>query len=174
MPLHPTQGYQSLRRGRVSEAGFDYFITFCTADRSHGLSDSKIAEAMLAECRAMQADAVWTLRCGTVMPDHLHLLITLGNKVPLGKAVARLKSRTSALLRAAGLTWQSGYFDHRLRPHEDILPYFLYTYLNPYRAGLISHESEWPWLACKPEDREWFMPLLNHGLPEPEWLMGLP
>lgn len=174
MPFDQAKGYQSLRRGRVSEAGFDYFITFCTADRSPGLSSGNIAEALLAECLAMEANAVWTLRCGTIMPDHLHLLITLGNKLSLGKSVARLKSRTAALLRLSGLAWQNGYFDHRLRPHEDILPYFHYTFLNPYRAGLISDTLKWPWLILGPEDREWFMPLLNHALPEPEWLKGLP
>jgi hypothetical protein len=69
---------------------------------------------------------------------------------------------------------QSGYFDHRLRPKENILPIFLYLYLNPYKAGLTTVLKTWPWFMCGEEDRVWFSEYLDHGLPEPTWLHGLP
>lgn len=122
----------------------------------------------------MQNDGLWIVRCATIMPDHLHLLIELRAELTLGKAVARIKSRTAAALRSANLAWQSGYFDHRLRPGESALPYFHYIYLNPYRAKLIATGTEWPWFFCGSEDRAWFLPLLDQGQPLPEWLADLP
>ena len=43
-----------------------------------------------------------------------------------------------------------------------------------YRAGLLIAESSWPGFRCGQQDAEWFMPCLHAGLPEPEWLTGLP
>jgi REP element-mobilizing transposase RayT len=108
------------------------------------------------------------------MPDHIHLLIQLGDVLSLGKCIARFKSKTVAALRLEGMAWQPGYFDHRLRSREDRRPYFIYIYLNPYRAGLLLAESVWPGFLCGVQDAQWFMPYLSNGLPEPEWLAGLP
>jgi REP element-mobilizing transposase RayT len=174
MPLDLTKGYQALRRGRHSTPGASYFITFCTADRATGLTGIQVGQAIQGEWHVMENDGQWIVRCATIMPDHLHLLIELGAKLTLGKAVARIKSRTAAALRSANLAWQSGYFDHRLRPGESALPYFHYVYLNPYRAKLMATDAEWPWFFCGPEDRAWFMPHLDRGLPLPEWLADLP
>lgn len=170
----PAKGYRALREGRFSQPSGTYFITFCTHDRAPDLTAPPIAPAIIAELDALQADQIWTLHCGTLMPDHVHLLIELGPILTLGKAVSRLKAKTSPVLRAAGLKWQPGYFDHRLRSHENLLPYFIYTYLNPYRATLLPTDEKWPWFLSSPADRDWFIPMLNDRLPEPAWLANLP
>ena len=141
MAFEPSKGYQALRRGRFSEAGALYFLTFCTAGRNMGLTEVTIAHAVQQEWRAMSLGGVWILRCGTVMPDHVHLLVELGGKLPLSRTIARLKARTAASLRKAGLSWQAGYYDHRVRPQEDILPYFLYTYLNPGSVPRVQQKA---------------------------------
>ena len=108
------------------------------------------------------------------MPDHIHLLVQLGEKLTIGKAVARLKSKSNAELKPSGIRWQSGYYEHQMRPKEDRLPVFLYIYLNPYKAKLLSAEERWPWYSCAEENSRWFLPYLDEGLPEPAWLAGLP
>ncbi len=122
----------------------------------------------------METDAIWLSRCAVVMPDHVHLLLQLADKLTLGKAVARLKSKSGAGLKAAGLRWQDGYYEHQMRPNEDRLPVFLYIYLNPYRANLLPAGKTWPWFVCGKADREWFIPMLDQGLPVPAWLADLP
>ncbi|MFZ5495155.1 MAG: hypothetical protein ACOZE5_07430 [Verrucomicrobiota bacterium] len=47
------------------------------------------------------------------------------------------KGRLTPALRNHGLKWQEGFYDHQIRESEDLLPVFLYIYLNPYRAGLL-------------------------------------
>lgn len=174
MALDPHKGYRSLLRGRTSQAGSEYFLTFCTEHRHGNLAAPELAPSILAEIHEMETDGVWSFRCVVIMPDHLHLLIRLADKLTLGKAVARLKGKSGSVLKAAGMRWQDGYYDHHMRPNEDRLPVFLYLYLNPYRAGLLPPGKTWPWFVCSEEDRSWFRPMLNEGLPEPAWLTNLP
>ena len=174
MTLNPSKGYQSLRRGRISQEGREYFVTFCTRDRQSGLTSEKIAQGISREISSLETDATWVSRCAVIMPDHVHLLIRLGNKLTLGRAIARLKAKSVGFLKTANLRWQEGFHEHRLRPHEMRLPVFLYTYLNPYRAGLIPLDSQWPWFYCSKADSDRFLPMLSEELPEPAWLGELP
>ncbi len=118
----------------------------------------------------MENDAAWQLRCMVVMPDHIHLLGVLGRRLTLGKCVARLKARTAAFLKAAGLGWERNFYDHRVRPDEESLSLFLYIYLNPYRAGFCSRVDRWPWFYCSVPDWRWFRNCLQEERPPPEWL----
>ena len=120
--------------------------------------------------QAAQKDEVWRVRCAVVMPDHLHLSVDLGAKLALGKAISRLKAKTSADLRGAGLYWERGFFDHRLRAADDVLDVFLYIFLNPYRAGLCARTESWPWFHCHSDDWVWFRDRLDEERPPPEWL----
>ncbi|HQY05479.1 MAG TPA: hypothetical protein PLQ52_05410 [Lacunisphaera sp.] len=92
----------------------------------------------------------------------------------LGRAIARLKSKSITGLKSGGLRWQNGYFEHRLRPEEDPLPLFLYIFLNPCKSGLLPPKPRWPWYFCRQEDMDWFAGYLDQGLPEPVWLAELP
>jgi REP element-mobilizing transposase RayT len=170
MSLDPAKGHAALRRGRVSTPNAAYFLTVCTDHRVVGLACPQIAERVLGEMQAMRADEVWSVRCAVIMPDHVHLLIELGTRLPLGKAVSRLKAKTSASLRSVGLGWERGFFDHRLRANDDVLDVFLYIYLNPYRAGLCQRTEAWPWFHCHPGDWVWFRDYLDADRPPPEWL----
>lgn len=119
----------------------------------------------------MSVDGTWTLLCAVIMPDHLHLLVMLGERLSLGKAVQRLKAKTSVVLRAACLAWERGFFDRRIRPEDDRLTVFLYIYLNPYRAGLVAASDKWPRYHCREEEWKWFRELLHVDRPYPEWLL---
>ncbi len=170
MTLDPLYGHSALRRGRFSQSGAGYFLTICTEEKRIGLSDSCVADALLTETKAMSADGTWSLRCAVVMPDHLHLLIELGVRLPLAKAVQRMKAKTSAKLRSAELQWARGFFDRKLRPDDELLSLFLYIYLNPYRAGLITSAQSWSSYYCCENDWSWFRDQLDQDRPIPSWL----
>jgi REP element-mobilizing transposase RayT len=174
MPHDPNKGYRALRQGRFPQGGGEYFITFCTDHRQTGLSADDVAHAIYDEIGRMETEAVWSLHCGVIMPNHIHLLFQLGQKLPLGKTIARLKSKSSAPLKTHGLKWQNGYFEHTLRERENRLPVFLYIYLNPYKAGLIPTGQTWPWFICGNEDQAWFSGYVDKGVPEPVWIADLP
>jgi putative transposase len=164
------RGHEALRRGRWSSPGAEYFLTVCTRDRRVGLTEPSLAADVLAHAHRLTTDGHWHLRTATVMPDHVHLLVALGAHTDLATVIRLFKGRLTPVLRAARLGWQHACFDHRLRPNEDRLPVFLYTFLNAYRAGLISSHQVWPGYFCSTDDWTWFEPLTNAACPFPEWL----
>ena len=50
------------------------------------------------------------------------------------------------LTREAGIQWQAGFFDHRLRVAESFEEKVHYIRMNPVRAGLASNPETWPYL----------------------------
>ena len=104
------------------------------------------------------------------MPDHLHVLFTLGANASLPECLRLFKGRLTPSLRKHHLSWQDGYHEHRMRPDEDRLPVFLYIFLNPYRAKRIPVSEKWPGYFCVAEDWAWFCGLTNSDTPFPEWL----
>ncbi len=104
------------------------------------------------------------------MPDHVHLLVRLGQNSNLSSVVRLFKGRLTPLLRRHKAAWQQSFYDHCLHPNEELLPVFLYIYLNPYRKELFSLDQVWPGYFCSSEDWGWVGPLTNECHPEPAWL----
>ena len=81
------------------------------------------------------------------MPDHLHLLIQLGDGDDLRGLMNRIKSRMGRLvnrrLGRPGSLWQPGYHEHLLRREEDLKGIARYIVLNPVRAGLVTSASQY-------------------------------
>jgi putative transposase len=172
--LHPDSfsapGYAALRRFRESKPGADYFLTINLAKRGRGLEGPATTDAVIRHWNQLECEGRWLVRTATVMPDHLHLLIRLGEPLPLGDCIKRLKGRLSSRFRRAALGWQDGFYEHQLRRADDVLAVFLYIYLNPYRARLITETETWPGYRCRTEDWKWFEPLTKNSAPQPEWL----
>jgi REP element-mobilizing transposase RayT len=163
-------GYNALRWGRYSKAGSDYFLTLNLRRPASGLERANTTASVKSECSSMEREGLWTVRTATVMPDHMHLLVTLGDSGGISAAIRLLKGRIVPILRTTGLRWQSGFYDRLLREGDDRLPVFLYVFLNPYRAGLIDAGQTWPGFWCRAEDWEWFNKMTDADCPFPEWL----
>jgi REP element-mobilizing transposase RayT len=166
----PRSGHEALRRGRYSHEYCDYFVTFGVQDRRKGLCDEEVYEWFRTVCEETESDGSCVFRCGVLMPDHVHLLFRLGERLQLGQLIGRIKTGTNSVLRPRGLRWQRRFYDHRMRPEEDRLPAFTYIYLNPYRKGLVIEDQRWPYFWCGDDDWQWFRPLLRNDCPYPEWL----
>lgn len=158
MAIDPSKGHRALRRGRSSSGGATYFVTICTRDRLGDLSGADLLRVLTDEFRDLTRDRSWKPRAWVVMPDHLHFLFVLGERLSLSQLVGRLKARTKADLEEQGIAWQRGYYDHRINPDEGVFPIFAYLYRNPARAGLPEPYLGW-WIS--EEDAVWFYPELE-------------
>ncbi|MDB6115493.1 MAG: hypothetical protein JWQ62_2438 [Lacunisphaera sp.] len=138
------------------------------------MANSEVFTAMQIALAAMQTERVLVAQALTVMPDHVHLLAALGDKLELSRVIARLKFKLSPVVVRLGLGWQAGFHDHLVRTTEPLLAYFRYIHLNPYRAGLVKPGEVWPYVWFRPEDWEWFASLTDDGSALPDWLMKLP
>ncbi len=164
------RGYGALRQGRWSQRGRDYFLTICLRRPLCGLTDDPIADRILAESARLENEGFWHVRTSVIMPDHVHFLATLMGAASLSDTVRPFKGHLSPVLRTAKLQWQPGFYDHCIRSGDDLLPVFLYIFLNPYRANLAEVTEKWPGYYCSLEDWAWFGQLTNEKLPFPEWL----
>jgi len=123
----------------------------------------------------MQPDGDLELHCATVMPDHAHLLTTLGRRLHLGQAVAKWKRLPRLREHGTELVWQENFYDHRLRAEASLEAFSRYIYLNPYRKRLVDRRQQWPWWVCHRDDKPGFTRHLENGLGPPEhWIADSP
>ncbi|CAM2916468.1 transposase [Rariglobus hedericola] len=165
----PVRQTERLRSGRVSVPGARYFITACVAGRESVLAGDAPLKRVLAGINELTLAGDWRLLAATVMPDHVHILFTLGERLPLDRVIAKLKSR--ARIADAVWRWQANVFEHRLRADEDAEDYAFYIFMNPYRAGLMAVNTRWMgWLSGA--DARWRFEegLSTDGAPSVEWL----
>jgi putative transposase len=164
------RGYGALRIGRWSQSNADYFLTGCLNRPLTGLATPPLTDLVRARLHELETQGYWRLRTYVLMPDHFHLLVTLGSNDELSEVVRRFKGSLTPALRRQGLAWQKSFYDRRLRTDADVFPVFLYVFLNPYQARLVANDAKWPLYYCAPEDWTWFGELTNESVPFPEWL----
>ena len=82
------------------------------------------------------------------MPDHLHVVLQLGDHSGLSEVVNRIKAGTGRALNKhlnrTGPVWQRSYHDHLLRKEEDLRTVARYVVMNPLRAGLVKRLADYP------------------------------
>jgi putative transposase len=83
-----------------------------------------------------------------VMPDHVHLLLTVNEGMTIERAVQLLKGRFSYRLKKefgfTGEVWQRGHSESRTDSEDSFLKYREYIALNPVKAGLAANPGEYP------------------------------
>jgi putative transposase len=169
----PLRKTARLRWGRFSVPGAQYFVTACVKDRAPALSIPLSGELVLEAFRAVHEAKDAEVLAATVMPDHFHLLCSLGTRLTIGQLIAKVKSLARQLGRASW-QWQADAFEHRLGSNEYLEDYGFYIFLNPYRAGLCPFEAKWPWWYCPNPEHFRFLSLLSDGESVPtKWLGDL-
>jgi REP element-mobilizing transposase RayT len=138
-----------LLKGRYSESHRAYFITTVLAERERRyFSEFDCARLVVAQMRALHEDGAVNSLAWVVMPDHVHWLFQLGEKVDLSGVIkcfkARSAKRVNAYLHRQGSLWQKGFYDHALREEEELQDIARYIVANPLRAGLVEHVGDYP------------------------------
>jgi len=140
--------YSALRKGRVSIATQEYFITFVCAGRAPLFTDLNIAQCFFQHLTIAPAIESPGWLAWVLMPDHFHGLVRLGDR-NLGREIQALKGSTAYQIRRHGgvnhTVWQKAYFDRALRADEDRRAVARYIVANPLRAGLVKNLGEYPY-----------------------------
>ena len=171
MDQFPERRTDELLKGRISISGARYFLTLVTRGRNVGLTQTHLAEVIVEVWRNQHVEGDYVFHVGTIMPDHIHLLITLGRRLELSKIISKMKALTKKGLAQSGLEWQRNYFDHRLRVDDSMDGFSRYIFLNPYRSNLIEGDEEWPFYT---QNRK-YLPefgqhLIDGKYPPEEWI----
>ena len=119
-----------------------YFITLCCQTRGPDqLCLASASTKLLAAVRHYHEQQRWHVSLWLLMPDHLHALVSCPRNEALARVVATWKRFTA---REAGIVWQKGFFDHRLRRDESFEEKAYYIRMNPVRKGLVAQPEAWP------------------------------
>ncbi len=154
------------RRKSIRLEGFDYkgsayvyFITICTHDKQNFFGNANVAKIIKDEIEFRMINEI-KLFCYCIMPDHLHMLLSLTEEYTdkgEGKSVGKgtLKNWVSAFKRyTSRITnqmfdikplWQKNFHDHIVRKEESLLKIAEYIVYNPVRKGTVSEWEDYPY-----------------------------
>jgi len=119
-----------------------------------------LARQEIAECVQQvlhdYGQTFYTLHVYTLMPNHVHLLLTPGKNAetdapfPLSVIVQRIKGvssrKANVLLGRTGQSfWSRERYDHWIRNPQEFERAAAYIVENPVKAGLVEDWQAWPW-----------------------------
>jgi putative transposase len=159
-----------VRYRRNFTAGGTFFFTLTRADRtSRALIDH--VEALRTAVREIRRSRPFGIDAVVVLPDHLHIMMTLPegdadytNRWRLIKrhfTDAVLKSGTSIARHRNGelALWQRRFWEHTIRDDEDFARHVDYVHFNPVKHRLVSRVSDWPYSSFHRYVRQGLLPL---------------
>jgi len=96
--------------------GATFFIPICCETRvANQLCQDGAAQVLFETARRYHDAQKWYMKVLLLMPDHLHMLVSVPGDADLSNLVRDFKRITT---RIAGIQWQRNFFDHRLRHDE--------------------------------------------------------
>ncbi len=127
--------------------------TFFATTRTHAgrrlLQSDRNATLLIDVLRCSVAERKFQLRDFVVMPDHVHLLITVGGSMSIERAMQFVKGRFSYRLKKElgylGEVWQPGFSETRADSEEIVAKYRQYIEQNPIEAGLAETAGQYPY-----------------------------
>jgi putative transposase len=125
-----------------------FFVTTRTSRGRKLLQSDRNAGLPIDVLRRYAAAGRFRLRDFVVMPDHIHLLITVGSEIAIERAVQLIKGRFSYRLKKEfgylGEVWQNGFSETRVEDGQNFKAHREYIAQNPIRAGLACSAGDFP------------------------------
>src|ERR1700733_8298273 len=126
-----------------------FFVTTKTSMARHLLQSERNAVLLIDVLRSNVATGKFQLHDFVIMPDHLHLLMTLQGNVNVEKAIQLIKGGFFHRLKKdfgyRGEVWQRGFSDVRIRDGQSFSQHRAYIVQNPVNAGLVDSAEDWPY-----------------------------
>jgi REP element-mobilizing transposase RayT len=130
---------------------FDYVgplaahVTTVTRGRKPIFKDERLADLCLERLKSSCSQFSVELKAYCLMPDHLHLLVTLPAGASLTEFVCFFKQTSGYALKpvTGEAAWQVSYHDRILRQEESLVDVARYIWHNPVDEGLVAKASEY-------------------------------
>ncbi|HTX75449.1 MAG TPA: transposase [Terracidiphilus sp.] len=125
-----------------------FFVSSQTAGRRALFQSERMAELLIDVLRTNALSGRFTIHDFVVMPNHMHLLITVPGDLSIEKVVQLIKGGLSyRAKRELGCTseiWQKGFSEVGVRDRESFLRHREYIEQNPVTAGLAGSPEAFP------------------------------
>jgi putative transposase len=126
-----------------------YFITICAHMQQNLFQRDEVAELMVATLLKYRDAGEFDLHEYVVMPNHIHLLLSLNDQQQLGRAIQLIKGGFSHSLREKGIVlravWEQRYHDRRVRDANEFAGFSEYIRQNPVRKHLAERAEDYPY-----------------------------
>ena len=127
--------------------------TFFATSKTHAgrrlLQSERNATLLIDVLRSYMATGRFEVHDFVVMPDHIHLLLSVRGDTTIEKAMQLIKGRFSYRLKHEcgylGEVWQVGFSESRADDSASLGRYRRYIAQNPVKAGLAECADEYPY-----------------------------
>jgi REP-associated tyrosine transposase len=145
-----------VRYRRNVVAGGAYFFTATLVDRRSSVLTDHIG-ALRAAVRATWAARPFTIDAVVVLPDHLHIIMTLpSDDADFSNRLSLIKRRFTTAIAQSGARiprhrngelalWQRRFWEHTIRNERDFERHVDYIHFNPVKHGLVTRVRDWPY-----------------------------
>ncbi len=147
---------------RTFQSGGMFFFTLVTYKRRPFLTSGLGIDIIKQSWRDVQRKMPFALDAVCLLPDHMHLLITLPNgdpdysmRIKMLKSVFTIKflkaggqdgiRNGSRLEKGEAAIWQRRFWEHTIRDEIDYESHFHYIHYNPVHHTLVQKVSDWRW-----------------------------
>jgi putative transposase len=125
-----------------------FFVTTNTSMGRRLLHTERNAGLLIDVLRSLVAEKAFELRDFVIMPDHVHLLLTIDEGMTIERAMQLVKGRFSFRLKRefgfAGEVWQRGFSEVQVMNRESFETHRTYIAENPVKAGLVDSPEFYP------------------------------
>lgn len=132
-----------------------YFITICAHMQQNLFQRDEVAKLMLATFFKYRDAGEFDLHEYVVMPNHIHLLLSINDARKLSRVIQLIKGGFSHSLRENGIVsravWEQRYYDRRIRDENEFAEFARYIHQNPARKGLVERAEEYPYSSVGQE-----------------------
>jgi len=129
-----------------------FFTTTKTYMGKRLLQSERNANLLIDVLRSLVKENAFELHDFVIMPDHVHLLLTVHDNTTVEKAMQLVKGRFSYRLSHEfahkGEVWQRGFSEVQVLGKQSFEQHQAYIKNNPINAGLVREGEEFPFCFC--------------------------
>ena len=138
----------------VTAGARTFFVTSSTWGKQNLLQSNRSAELFLRVLYDYRAQNKFRLHNFVVMPDHVHLLLTVESEITIERAVQFVKGgfsfRAGKELGMRTPVWQKGFSEVRIIDSEHFLQVRVYIHNNPVARHLVTEPQNYPYSSAHP------------------------
>jgi len=138
---------------RFPEHGFPSLVTTNVAGRQPIFREPGVAEQLLRVIAGVRSEEPLGLHGYVIMPDHVHLVLSVRARTSLGRVMQLIKGRFAWRYNRSndrsGKVWQDRYHEKALRSESALLRALQYVEDNPVTGGLADRPESYPWSSAR-------------------------
>lgn len=140
--------------------GGTYFFTMVTKHRKPLFQDPALCELFMAGIEKTKTFHLFELEAFCILPDHIHLLISLPNNIKnYSNIIKELKKTVTKAIRKHLaqpnlVVWQDRFWEHTIRDERDMQTHYDYIHYNPVKHGYADSIDQWEWSSIDVNSRD--------------------